>query len=231
METLIDALTNAFRLITSFDGDVTQYAYRSLYIALVSTCIASCMAIPFGTWLAEHSFVGKRLLVTVLNTLMGIPTVVVGLVVYSVISRQGPLGILGLLFTMPGIIIGEVLLILPLMSALTLSAVTRVDRDVRLTALALGANERQALLAVFCESRFGILAAVIAGYGRVIGEVGVAMILGGNADRFTRTIATAIISNVDMGHFELALALGIVLLCLSFGINILFQFLQGRGRM
>jgi tungstate transport system permease protein len=180
--------------------------------------------------IAEHDFHGRRGLVTLLNTLMGVPTVVVGLFVYCLISRKGPLGMLNLLFTVPGIIIGEVLLILPLLTALSLSAVTRLDRDVRLTALGLGASDWQALWTVMRESRFGILAAVIAGYGRVVGEVGVAMILGGNADRFTRTLTTAIVLNIDMGYFELALALGLLLLGLSFTINIVFQLLQGRGR-
>jgi len=230
MDTLLDALQNAFRLIISLDKGVVQYAVRSLYIALIGTCIAGVIAIPAGVVLAEHDFRGKRGLVTVLNTLMGVPTVVVGLFVYAFISRTGPLGALELLFTVKGIIVGEVLLILPLMTALTLAAVARIDRDVRRAALSLGASEGQALWTVFRESRFGILAAIIAGYGRVVGEVGVAMILGGNADRFTRTMTTAIVLNVDMGYFELALALGIVLLTLSFVINIAFQFLQGRGR-
>ena len=230
MSTLLDALANAFHLIASLDPDVIQYARRSVLIALVSTSAASAVAIPVGVLVAEHDFHGKRLLVTVLNTLLGVPTVVVGLFVYSFISRSGPLGQLGLLFTVPGIIIGEILLILPLATALTLMAVTRIDRDVRLTALALGASDRQALWVVLQESRFGILAAVIAAYGRVVGEVGVATILGGNADGFTRTLTTSIVLHVDMGNFELALALGIVLLAFSFAINVVFQLLQGRGR-
>ncbi len=230
MSTLIDAVRNALHLIVTLDGDVLQYAGRSLYIALISTCFSCLVSVPLGLIIAEREFPGKRLLVTSLNTLMGVPTVVVGLLVYAFISRSGPLGMLGLLFTVPGIVVGEVLLILPLMTALTLTAVTRVDRAVRLTALSLGASERQTLLTVLCESRFGLLAAVIAGYGRVVGEVGIAMILGGNADRFTRTMTTAIVLNIDMGHFELALALGMVLLALSFAINVVFQLLQGRGR-
>lgn len=230
MQTLVDALRNALYLIASFDPDVVQYAVRSLSIALVSTAVASTIAIPVGVLIAEHDFPRKRALVTVLNTLLGIPTVVVGLLVYSFVSRQGPFGSLGLLFTVPGIIIGEVVLIVPLIAALTLSAVTRIDRDVRRVALALGAAERQALWAVFRESRFGILAAVIAGYGRVVGEVGIATILGGNADGFTRTLTTAIVLNIEMGYFERALALGLVLLGLSFAINVVFQLLQGGGR-
>lgn len=230
MGTLIDAIANAVRLIVALDADVVQYAGRSLYIALVATGVSCVIALPLGVLIAEHEFRGRRVLITILNTFMGIPTVVVGLFVYSLISRTGPLGALDLLFTVRGIIIGEVLLILPLMASLTLAAVSRIEHDVRRTALSLGATERQVVWVVLRESRFGLLAAIIAGYGRVVGEVGVATILGGNADRFTRTMTTAAVLHIDMGYFETALALGLVLLALSFAINVAFQLLQGRGR-
>lgn len=227
---LFEALHKAIALILAADAEVVQYASRSLFIAMIATSSASLLGIPIGAWIAEHEFRGKRLIVTILNTLLGIPTVVVGLFVYSFISSKGPFGALGLLFTVPGIIVGEVFLILPLIVAFTFAAVARVDRDVRLCALSLGADRRQALWAVFRESRFGILAAVIAGYGRVVGEVGIATIIGGNADGFTRTLTTSIVLNIEMGYFERALALGMVLLMLSFLINVAFQFVQGRGQ-
>ncbi len=230
MGTLLEALLHALRLIASLDADVIQYAARSLGIALLSTLLASGIGVPLGVWLAEVEFPGKRAVVTVLNTLLSVPTVVVGLMVYAFISRHGPLGGLGLLFTIPGIVLGEVVLILPILTAFTLAAVSRVDSEVRRTALSLGASAPQALRAVVLESRFGILAAVIAGFGRVVGEVGVATILGGNADSFTRTITTAVVLEVNMGRFELALALGLVLLVLSFAINVLLQLVQGGGR-
>jgi tungstate transport system permease protein len=230
MGTLLQALIEALRLVASLDAGVLEYAGRSLGIALIATLLASLVGVPAGVWLAEVEFRGKRAVVTVLNTLLSVPTVVVGLLVYAFISRHGPLGGLGLLFTVPGVLAGEVVLILPLVTAFTLAAVSRVDRDVRSTALSLGASATQALQAVVRESRFGILAAVIAAFGRVVGEVGVATILGGNADAFTRTITTAIVLEVNMGRFELALALGLVLLSLSFGINVLLQLVQGEGR-
>jgi tungstate transport system permease protein len=158
------------------------------------------------------------------------PTVVVGLVVYLFLRRAGPLGSLDLLLTVPGIIIGEVLLIVPIVAALTLASVARTDRDVRKTALALGANSRQAYWVVIRESRFGVLAAVVSAFGRVVSEVGVATILGGNIDRFTRTLTTATVRYVDMGEFSVALALGIVLLAIALSINVVFQYLQGGGR-
>lgn len=227
MQTLADALRNALHLVLTLDPSVREYAGRSLLIATASTLVAGVIGIPLGVLIAEREFRGKRGLVTVLNTLLGLPTVVVGLLVYSLLSRSGPFGHLGLLFTVPGIIIAEVLLILPIVTAFTLSAVARVDRDVRKTALGLGASRTQALWTVLRESRFGVLAAIIAAYGRVVSEVGVATIVGGNADRFTRTMTTAIVLNVDMGNFILALALGVVLLTISLTVNVVFQALQG----
>ncbi|MCU0962890.1 MAG: ABC transporter permease [Pirellulaceae bacterium] len=225
-----DVLRNAWHLVVTFDPDVFGYAVRSLTIATVSTLVAGVVGIPAGILIGQHDFAGKRAVVTILNTLLALPTVVVGLTVYMFVSRQGPLGHLELLFTVPGIIIGEVLLIIPLITALTVAAMSRTGRDVRKTALALGASSRRAHWTVICESRFGILAAIIAAFGRVVSEVGVATILGGNIDRFTRTMTTALVRYVDMGEFALALALGMLLLTISLSINILFQFVQGGGQ-
>ncbi len=227
---LDDVLRNAWHLIVTLDSDVVEYAVRSLVIATLSTMLACLTGIPCGILIGENEFRGKRLVVTILNTLLAVPTVVIGLLVYMLLSNQGPFGHLKMLFTVPGIVFGEVLLIVPIVAALTVAAVARTDRDVRRTALALGANSRQALWAVICESRFGILAAVIAAFGRVVSEVGVAMIVGGNIDRYTRTMTTAIVRFVDMGEFALALALGIVLLGISLSINVIFQYFQGGGR-
>ncbi len=226
---LLDALHNAMRMIFPLDAEVLQYAQRSLGIAAAATLIAAAMGIPLGMLIAERDFRGKRAVVTVLNTLLALPTVVVGLLVYSFFSRSGPLGPLQLLFSVPGIIAGEVLLILPIVTAFTLTAVARTDRDVRKTALAMGAGRRQVLWIVFRESRFGVVAAVIAAFGRVVSEVGLAMILGGNIDGSTRTMTTAILVNIDTGSFALALALGIVLLAISLSINVLLQYFQGGG--
>ncbi len=229
MQTLRDAFANAVALIIRVDPSVVEYALRSLLIALVSTLIAAAVGVPLGVLIAEKPFRGKRAVVTILNTLLALPTVVVGLFVYSFLSRTGPFGGMKLLFTVPGIIIGEFFLILPIVTAFTMTAVARTDRDVRRTALALGAAGGQALWTVVRESRFGVLAAIIAAFGRVVSEVGVATIIGGNADRFTRTMTTAIVLNSDMGNFALALALGLLLLAISLSINVVFQCLQGAG--
>lgn len=227
---IVDALRTAWHLVVTLNPEVVEYAGRSLLIAAVSTAIAGLIGIPLAILVSENSFFGKRAVVTILNTLLAMPTVVVGLMVYMFIRHQGPLGQLGLLFTVPGIIIGEALLILPIVIALTIAAVSRTDRDVRKTALTLGANSAQAHWVVVRESRFGVLAAVIAAFNRVVSEVGVAMILGGNIDRFTRTLTTAIVLGVDRGAFPLALALGMVLLGISLLVNILFQYVQGGGQ-
>ena len=230
MQTLLDALRNALHLVVSLDANVVEYAGRSLLVAVMATLAASLVGVPLGMFLAERSFPGHRAVVTLLNTLLALPTVVVGLVIYALVSREGPLGSLELLFTVSGVVIGEVVLIVPIVTALTLAAVSRTDRDVRKTALSLGANRRQVLWIVFCESRFGVLAAVIAAFGRVVSEVGVAMIVGGNVDHFTRTMTTAVVLNLDMGNFALALALGIVLLAISLTANVLLQYLQGGSQ-
>lgn len=227
---ILDALRTAWHLVVTLNPDVMEYALRSLLIASVSTLVAAVIGIPVGIVVGENDFPGKRVVVTILNTLLALPTVVVGLTVYMFLRHTGPLGSLGLLLTVPGIIIGEVLLIVPIVTALTVVAVARTDRDVRKTALALGASNRQAQWLVVRESRFGILAAVVAAFGRVVSEVGVATILGGNIDRFTRTMTTAIVRYVDMAEFALALALGIVLLAISLSINVLFQYFQGGGQ-
>lgn len=230
MQILLDALRNAAQLIFSLDADLLQYAWRSLLVAGVSTLLAALLGVPLGMLIAESHFRGKRAVVTLLNTLLALPTVVVGLLVYALISRSGPLGQMQLLFTLPGIVIGEVILILPIVTTFTLTAVSRTDRDVRKTALGLGAGRRQVFWTVFCESRFGVAAAVIAAFGRVVSEVGVATILGGNIDGFTRTMTTAIVVNLDGGDFALALAMGIVLLAVSLSINVVFQYIQGEGQ-
>jgi tungstate transport system permease protein len=156
--------------------------------------------------------------------------VLIGLFVFSLISRQGPLGFLGLLFTPSAMIIGQFILAIPIIIALTISAVQGVDARVRPTALTLGANHFQTILTVLTEARFALMAAIIAGFGRVIGEVGSALMLGGNIRNYTRTITTAIALETSKGEFGFAIALGIILMVVAFSVNILFRYFQQRGR-
>jgi tungstate transport system permease protein len=170
------------------------------------------------------------MVITILNTLLALPTVVIGLFVYAFISRRGIFGPLDLLYTQEAIIVGQTILIIPVVAAFTIAAISRIDERYRKTAMTLGANRLQTAWVIFREARFGIIAAVIAAYGRVISEVGISMMLGGNIKGFTRTMTTAMALEYDKGSFTLAIALGIVLLSFSFGMNLLFHFFQGRIR-
>jgi tungstate transport system permease protein len=184
--------------------------------------------VPLGFLIAVREFRGKRAVITVMNTLLALPTVVIGLFVYAFLSRRGILGSLGMLYTPWAIVIGQVILILPWVTTFTLAAVSRVDVRYRRTAMTLGAGPLQTSLAIAREARFGILAAIIAAFGRVIAEIGIAMMLGGNIKGFTRTMTTAMALEHNKGEFVLAVALGVVLLTVSLLLNTLLQLLQGR---
>lgn len=228
MPFLYDSIASALHLIFAWDPQLAVIVKLSLTVSSFSTLLAAAIGIPLAFTLAFNRFFGKRLVIMVINTLLSVPTVVIGLFIYAFIARRGPLGALGLLYTPWAIVIGQALLIVPLITALTLAAISRMDDRYRQTARTLGANGRQVMWVVFKEARFGVVAALIAAFGRVISEIGISMMLGGNIKGFTRTITTAMALEYDKGAFTLAVALGIVLLAVSFGINLLFHFVQGR---
>lgn len=230
MSFLTQSIAAAGNLIVGGDAELWTVVRVTLVVCGSSTAIASVLGIPAGLALAFTEFRGKRLSITVLNTLLALPTVVVGLVVYAFLSRRGVLGPWGLLYTQRAMVIGQVILVLPLCAALAMSAVSRLDPRYRQTALTLGAGPARAAAKVAWEARFALVAAVAASFGRVIAEVGVAMMLGGNVKGFTRTMTTAMALEYDKGEFTLAIALGIVLLALSFGVNALVHLFQGRMR-
>ncbi len=230
MQLLTDSFISAILLIASLNPEVLSIVWVSLKVSGISTFFASLMGVPLGFLIAYGSFKGKRILIICLNTMLALPTVVIGLFVYSFISRRSILGSLDLLYTQKAIVIGQIILILPIVATLTIAAISRIDERYRKTAMTLGANRRQTACVIFREARFGIVAAVIAAFGRVIAEVGISMMLGGNAKGFTRTMTTAMALEYDKGEFILAVALGIILLVLSFGINLIFNFFQGRTR-
>ena len=231
MDLLIDSLASALYLMASFDPEMLAIVGVSLKVSFGSTLIAALIGIPAGFAVSFHEFTGKRIVITILNTLLALPTVVIGLFVYAFVSRRGIFGIFDLLYTQKAIIIGQVILIVPVVTVFTLAAISRLDERYRKTAMTLGANRRQTAWIVFREARFGIVAAVIAAFGRVISEVGISMMLGGNIKGFTRTMTTAMALEYDKGAFTLAVALGIVLLSLSFGMNLLFHYFQGKTRI
>jgi tungstate transport system permease protein len=230
MDLLVDSFLSAIMLVISLDAEMVAIISVSLKVSSTSTILAALIGVPLGFTIAFGDFTGKRLTITVLNTLLALPTVVIGLFVYAFISRRGIFGTLDLLYSQTAIIIGQVILIIPVVAAFTIAAISRIDQRYRNTAKTLGANRRQTAWIVFREARFGILAAVIAAFGRVISEVGISMMLGGNIKGFTRTMTTAMALEYDKGYFTLAIALGIVLLGISFGMNLLFHFFQGRVR-
>ena len=228
MTELWDGFTKAIELIVSLDPEVMQIAGKSLAFAASSCISATLIAIPFGSVIHFNSFFGKRLLINVIQTLYSVPTVAVGLFVYVFISRAGPLGSLGIVFTPAAIVIGQVLLVLPIMMGLTISALRGVDVTLTDTAISLGANRFQTASLVIKEARFAMLGAVIMGFGRAISEVGLSLMVGGNISGFTRTLTTAISLETSKGEIELALALGIILITVALIVNITLNRLQQR---
>jgi len=205
-----------------------QIAGRSLALAATSCAIATLLALPLGSLIHFNSFHGKRLLINIIQTLYSVPTVVIGLFVFVFISRAGPLGSLGLLFTPAGIVIGQVLLVLPIIMGLTISALRSVDVTLTDTAISLGANRFQTAYVVIKEIRFAMLGAIIMGFGRAISEVGLSLMVGGNIRGFTRTLTTAISLETSKGEIELSLALGMILLFIALVVSISLNRLQQR---
>jgi len=226
MNYFYDALLSALQLLIQFDPTIYQIAWTSIKISLIATFFASIIAIPLGIFTAISDFIGKRFIQQLLNTLMAMPTVMIGLFFYGLLSRQGLLGGFGLLYTETAVIIGETCLILPLIMNMTLVTVHSADQRLVNTLKTLGANKQQQLIPILSECRFSILSAVITGFGRAIGEVGAAMMLGGNIQGITRTMTTAIALETSKGDFELGLALGVLLLILAFSINFALQLIN-----
>ena len=228
MEYLFNSLISALALIFTLDASVIEVVWTSVWISVVAVTMASCFSVPLGILVALNQFKGKDLLLQCLNTLVALPTVVVGLLLYGILSRQGPAGELGLLYTPIAMIIGQTILIIPVIWSLSISAANGADPRLLHTCQSLGATRMQQGLLFVSEVRFAILAAVVMGFGRAIGEVGIAMMLGGNIAGFTRTMTTAIALETSKGEFEFALSLGIVLLAVAFVLNGLLQKFQRR---
>jgi len=218
----------AIQLIVSLDPEVLDIAGRSLTISVASCLLASIICIPLGSLIHFHSFPGKRMLINVIQTLFSIPTVLVGLFVFLLFSRAGPLGGADLLFTPTVMVIGQTVLITPILLGLTISALSGVDKAIVDTARSLGASGFQTALVALKEARFAVLAVVIVGFGRAISEVGVAMMVGGNIRGFTRVFTTAIALETSKGDIELSIALGIILLAIALIINVALNRLQVR---
>ncbi len=215
MDEIITGITQAFNLIVTLNPEVLHIAALSVYISLAATILAACISIPLGGLIHFREFRGKRTLKMIIQTLYSVPTVVVGLLIYLLLSRSGPLGFFGLLFTPEGMILGQMVLIIPITTGLVISALSGVDRNISDTLVSLGATEFQSIVQIVKEARLAILSAVILAFGRAISEVGVAMMIGGNIAGQTRVLTTAIALQTGMGDFGFSIALGIILLAIA----------------
>ncbi len=228
MANLWHGLLKAIELIITLDPEVMQIAGRSLRIATTSAITASVICIPIASLIHFNQFRGKRFIISLIQTFYSVPTVAVGLFVFVFISNAGPLGFTGILFTQTAIVVGQVILITPILLGLTISALRGVDATILDTARSLGASGVQMAVLVIKEARFAVTAAVIMGFGRAISEVGISLMIGGNIRGFTRVITTAISLETSKGDIELSLALGIILIFIALVVNIIMNRIQQR---
>jgi tungstate transport system permease protein len=230
MELIWQGLIEAVRLILTGDPGVLQITWLSIQISGTATVLSLLLGIPAGVALALTRFPGRGFLVAVVNTGMGLPPVVVGLFVTIFLWRSGPLGALELLYTPTAIVIAQFVIAAPIVTGLTIAAMQQLNPRLRLQLLALGASRWQLLLLLMREARLPLLAAVMAGFGGVISEVGASMMVGGNLLGHTRVLTTATVLETGKGNFEVAIAMGVILLVLTFVVNYLLTWIQQRGR-
>ena len=228
MTEIWDGLIRAIGLILSLDPEVVEITGRSLRISVTATVLASLICLPLASLIHLHRFPGKRMLINIIQTLFSLPTVVVGLFVFVLFSRAGPLGGINIMFTPTLMIIGQAILISPVLLGLIISALGGVDKAIVDTAVSLGASGSQVALAVIREARYAVMAAIILGFGRAISEVGLAIMVGGNIRGFTRVLTTAISLETSKGELELSIALGIVLLSIALVVNLVLNRIQQR---
>ncbi|HOV14704.1 MAG TPA: ABC transporter permease [Spirochaetota bacterium] len=214
-------MINALKLILSFDKELYFVVYTSLFVAFFSTILSSIIGVPLAYFVDLSKFKFKKIIISFLNSLVALPTVVVGLFVYSFLSRKGVFGFAGVLFTPIAIIIGQTILGIPIITSIIISGFSKIDSRLYETLTTLGANKFQLFVGILRETKTIIISAILSGFGRIIGEVGVSMMLGGNIRLYTRTLTTAIALETSKGEFSLALSMGIILLTLALIINFL----------
>lgn len=230
MNDIWEGLKAAAYLLATFDSDLVEITLRSLQVSLSALVIACVIAMPLGTWLAIRRFRYRRAAIATLNALMGLPPVVVGLIVYLLLSRSGPFGVLGLLFTPTAMIIAQVIIITPLIASITHQAMRELWSEYHDLLISLNTTKRQRMFALLRDGRRTLLTAALAGFGRAIGEVGAIMIVGGNIDHATRVLTTAIALETGKGDFALALGLGFVLIILALVANFAIHIISGTER-
>ena len=229
MEIIWDGIRQAFQLIFGVDADVWEITLLSLQVSGLATCISLFIGLPLGTWLALGRFRGRGLSLSIVNTGMALPPVVVGLTVSILLWRSGPLGDLRLIYTPAALIIAQTIIAAPVVTGLTAAALQQLDPRLRLQLLGLGASRRQMVLALWQEARLPLLAALMAGFGSVISEVGASMMVGGNIRHQTRLLTTAIVLETGKGEFGRAIALSLILLILAFLVNLGLTWIQQRS--
>jgi tungstate transport system permease protein len=229
MNSIVQGFLGAFRLIIGLDPVLLHIILLSIRVSGTALLVATCLGLPVGALLALRRVPLRGLILSLLSTGMGLPPVVVGLFFYLLLSRSGPLGVLELLYSPTAMIIVQTVLAFPIVAALSHAAIAKVNPVIRQAAVTLGATPMQEVMTIVREARYGIMAGVMAGLGRVMAEVGGILIVGGNIAGYTRVITTTIVLETSMGDFELAIALGIILLFISFSVNVGLRFFQRLG--
>ena len=224
----MDELVQAFSLLLTPGSELSQIILLTLQMSAFSTVISCAIGVPLGVCIGLYRFPGKRLVMRILNTLMGLPPVLAGLIVFFILSRSGPLGTLRLLYTLPAMVCAQVVLITPIVCGLSATAIASVAPQIHETAHGMGLSRRRELACLLYECRSQLTSILFVAFGRSIGEVGAVMLVGGNVQYKTRVMTTAIMLETNMGHFEYAVALGVALLVVSFVINSIALTLQER---
>ena len=230
MELIVQGIIKAFELIVSFDPEVLGITWLSLKVSGIATLISLFIGVSIGTVVALTNFYGKRLVISLINTGMGLPPVVVGLFVTILIWRNGPFGFLEILYTPSAIIIAQAIIATPIVMGISLAAIQNLPPNLRLQILSLGASRLQMVWVLIKEARLPLLAAIMAGFGGVISEVGASIMVGGNIKGYSRVLTTATVMETGKGNFDIAIALGIILLLLAFLVNLLLTQIQQRQR-
>ena len=229
MELIWEGIKEAFYLLVSGDPEVWEITFLSLKVSLTATAISLLVGLPLGTWLAMRRFRGRGFSLSVINTGMALPPVVVGLWVSIFLWRSGPLGGLGLIYTPTAIVIAQTIIAAPVVTGLTAAALQQLDPRLQMQLLGLGASQTQMVLALWREARLPLMAALMAGFGAVISEVGASMMVGGNIRHQTRVLTTATVLETGRGEFATAIALGFILLLLAYLVNMGLTWIQQRG--
>jgi len=228
LELILQGIIKAFHLLVSFDPEVMGITWLSLKISGTATFISLFIGVSIGVAVALNDFFGKRLVISIINTGMGLPPVVVGLFVTMMIWRSGPFGFLEILYTPAAMIIAQSIIATPIVMGISLAAIQNLPPNLRLQILSLGASRLQMVWVLVKESRLPLLAAVMAGFGGVISEIGASIMVGGNIKGYSRVLTTATVMETGKGNFDLAIALGVILLLLAFTINFLLTQIQQR---